>query len=93
MGNSDRRGPGGRQQHEQSMVALGTGRSFEGNVWSGSRLVGRPLERGFDRAAEGGQNAHRMSVEWSRIQPTPDTWDEDALDRYRTILRGLRQAA
>ncbi len=27
----------------------------------------------FDRAAEGGQNAHRLSVEWSRIQPTPDT--------------------
>ena len=45
----------------------------------------------FDRAAEAGQNAHRMSVEWSRIQPTPDTWDEDALDRYRTMLRGLRE--
>lgn len=45
----------------------------------------------FDRAAESGQNAHRMSVEWSRIQPTPDTWDEDALDRYRTMLRGLRE--
>jgi beta-glucosidase len=44
----------------------------------------------FDRAAEGGQNAHRMSVEWSRIQPTPDTWDEDALERYRAMLRGLR---
>jgi beta-glucosidase len=44
----------------------------------------------FDRAAEGGQNAHRMSVEWSRIQPTPDTWDEDALEHYRTMLRGLR---
>lgn len=45
----------------------------------------------FDRAAESGQNAHRMSVEWSRIQPTPDTWDEDALERYRTMLRGLRE--
>ena len=44
----------------------------------------------FDRAAEGGQNAHRMSVEWSRIQPTPDTWDEEALERYRAMLRGLR---
>ena len=30
-------------------------------------------------------------VEWSRIQPTPDTWDEDALERYRTMLRGLRE--
>ena len=45
----------------------------------------------FDRAAEGRQNAHRLSVEWSRIQPTPDTWDEDALERYRTMLRGLRE--
>jgi len=45
----------------------------------------------FDRAAEGGQNAHRLSVEWSRIQPTPDIWDEDALERYRTMLRGLRE--
>jgi beta-glucosidase len=44
----------------------------------------------LDRAAEGGQNAHRFSVEWSRIQPTPDTWDEDALERYRNILRGMR---
>jgi len=44
----------------------------------------------LDRAAEGGQNAHRLSVEWSRIQPTPDHWDEDALERYRAILRGLR---
>ncbi|MBN2118211.1 MAG: glycoside hydrolase family 1 protein [Anaerolineales bacterium] len=45
----------------------------------------------FDRAAETDQNAHRLSVEWSRIQPTPDTWDEDALERYRLMLRGLRE--
>jgi beta-glucosidase len=45
----------------------------------------------FDRAAETGQNAHRMSVEWSRIQPTPDTWDETALEKYRAMLRGLRE--
>jgi beta-glucosidase len=45
----------------------------------------------FDRAAEGGQNAHRFSVEWSRIQPTPDTWDEEALEHYRNMLRGLHE--
>jgi beta-glucosidase len=43
----------------------------------------------FDRAAESGQNAHRLSIEWSRIQPTPDRWDEDALDYYRQMVRGL----
>jgi beta-glucosidase len=45
----------------------------------------------FDRAAEGGQNAHRLSVEWSRIQPAPDRWDEAALERYRAMLRGLHE--
>ncbi|GAB1472212.1 glycoside hydrolase family 1 protein [Chloroflexota bacterium] len=45
----------------------------------------------FDRAAETGQNAHRFSIEWSRVQPTPDRWDEDAIDKYRLMLRGLRE--
>ncbi len=43
----------------------------------------------FDRAVETGQNAHRLSIEWSRIQPAQDRWDEDALDHYREMLRGL----
>ncbi len=45
----------------------------------------------FDRAAETGQNAHRLSIEWSRIQPAPDRWDEEALDRYIEMLRGLQE--
>lgn len=43
----------------------------------------------FDRAAEAGQNAHRMSIEWSRIQPEPKRWNEDALDHYREMVRWL----
>jgi len=43
----------------------------------------------LDRAVETGQNAHRLSIEWSRIQPARDRWDEDALDHYRAILRGM----
>jgi beta-glucosidase len=43
------------------------------------------------RAAEGGQNAHRFSVEWSRIQPAPDRWDEEALDRYLEMLRYMEE--
>ena len=44
----------------------------------------------FDRAQATDQNAHRLSIAWSRIQPAPDRWDEDALDRYREMLMGLR---
>ena len=43
----------------------------------------------FDRASEAGQNTHRLSIEWSRIQPALDRWDEEALDYYRQMLRGL----
>lgn len=39
------------------------------------------------RAAEAGQNAHRFSIEWSRVQPAPDRWDEAAIDRYLDIVR------
>lgn len=45
----------------------------------------------MDRAAETHQNTHRFSIEWSRIQPTPDRWDEDALDRYRVMARGMTE--
>ncbi|HWQ83851.1 MAG TPA: family 1 glycosylhydrolase [Anaerolineales bacterium] len=45
----------------------------------------------FDRAAEAHQNAHRLSIEWSRVQPAPDRWDESALDNYREMLQGLTE--
>lgn len=41
------------------------------------------------RALDTGQNAHRLSIEWSRIQPTPDSWDENALARYVEIVRWM----
>ena len=43
----------------------------------------------FERAAESAQNAHRFSIEWSRVHPQPDKWDEDALERYRAMARRL----
>lgn len=46
-------------------------------------------ERDFDLAAHLGTNAHRMSVEWSRIEPEPGQWDEFALGRYREMLNAL----
>lgn len=43
----------------------------------------------LQRAKDSGQNAHRLSIEWSRIQPTADTWDDKALDKYVEIVRWL----
>ncbi len=62
------------------------GRSGLASDWWGGRW-----REDLDRASEAGQNAHRLSVEWSRIQPAPDRWDEDALEKYRVLLRGLKE--
>ncbi len=46
-------------------------------------------EEDFDRMAELNQNAHRLSIEWSRVEPSQGEWDEEALLRYREMLQGL----
>ncbi len=48
-------------------------------------------ERDLDLAQEMGVKGLRLSLEWSRIEPQPGTWDHKALDRYRQILAGLRE--
>ncbi|HUV15709.1 MAG TPA: family 1 glycosylhydrolase [Pelolinea sp.] len=45
----------------------------------------------LENAARDGQNAHRFSIEWSRVQPAPDKWDDGALDFYRQMLKGMRE--
>jgi beta-glucosidase len=52
---------------------------------------GRRWQEDFDRAAADGHSALRLSVEWSRVQPARDRWDDEALDHYRQMAQGLRQ--
>jgi beta-glucosidase len=47
-------------------------------------------ERDFDLAQSLGQNAHRFSIEWSRIEPVPGGWDEGALEHYQRVVAALR---
>ncbi len=47
-------------------------------------------ERDFDLARSLGQNAHRFSIEWSRIEPVEGTWDPQALAHYRDVVQALR---
>lgn len=39
-----------------------------------------------------GVGAHRLSVEWARIEPEPGRFDDLALEHYRVELVGLRNA-
>lgn len=45
----------------------------------------------FEIAAKLGHNAHRFSVEWSRIQPQENQWNEEALRHYREMAREARR--
>ncbi len=46
-------------------------------------------EADLDLAAALGNNAHRLSLEWSRIEPEPGRFSDDALARYREILQAM----
>lgn len=68
----------------------------DGRIWEGHRS-GRACdwwenaEADLDRAADLGTNAHRLSLEWSRIEPEPSVFDEGAIDRYRQILQAMHE--
>ena len=67
-----------------------------GRIRSGER-AGRACdwwknaELDFDLAQSLGVNALRLSVEWSRVEPTEGVWDNDALKRYREMLQALQE--
>ncbi|MBN1178859.1 MAG: glycoside hydrolase family 1 protein [Anaerolineae bacterium] len=67
------------------------GRIKEGHRSQPSCNWWEQAEEDFDRAAALGQNAHRLSVEWSRIEPREGYFDDAALERYRTMLQALRE--
>jgi beta-glucosidase len=45
----------------------------------------------FDLAREMGHNAHRFSLEWSRIETADGQWSAEGLRHYREVLEALRE--
>ncbi len=45
----------------------------------------------FALLAELGQNAHRLSLEWSRIEPAPGEFSAAAIRHYRGVLESLAE--
>lgn len=67
-----------------------------GRIWQGQKAGlacdwWRNAERDFDLMVELYQNAHRLSIEWSRIEPEEGKFDDAALARYRQMIEGLRE--
>lgn len=45
----------------------------------------------FDIAKSLGHNAHRFSIEWSRIQPLEGVWVQKEIEHYREVIKSLRE--
>lgn len=52
---------------------------------------GDGFEKDMDFAAQMHTNAHRLSIEWSRIEPQEGVFDSAAIDRYRYMLASMRR--
>ncbi|MDO8515801.1 MAG: glycoside hydrolase family 1 protein [bacterium] len=50
----------------------------------------RRFNEDFDIAKSLGHNAHRFSIEWSRIEPEEGKWSERELAHYKEVIRALR---
>jgi beta-glucosidase len=47
------------------------------------------FEKDFDLAAQLGHNAHRFSIEWSRIEPKENQFDQNEIKHYHRVLNAL----
>jgi beta-glucosidase len=72
-----------RWEQQEGHIKDGSSSKTACNWWKNS-------DTDLERMAKLGQNAHRLSLEWSRIEPKDDQWDDAAVDRYRKLLRDLR---
>jgi beta-glucosidase len=76
---------------------------IENNDWAQAAREGRVphcgvacdhynrYEEDFDLAKSLGHNAHRLSVEWARIEPKEGEFDEAAIAHYREVLQSLHK--
>lgn len=48
------------------------------------------FEADFDLAKSLGQNAHRFSIEWARIEPEDGEFNMEEIEHYRGVIRALK---
>ena len=69
---------------------------IENNDWVKDYPAGKACdqynryEEDFDLAKSMYNNAHRLSLEWSRIEPEEGKFDQEEIEHYREVLQALR---
>lgn len=77
------------------------GDNFHSDWWAWEKAAGKEpsgkacrhyelFEQDFDLARGLGHNAHRLSIEWARVEPEEGRFSEEGLRHYAAVLRALR---
>ena len=86
--------PGRGRQRQQRLVGLRTasrlGRVASPQATASTTTTG--TARTSQLLASLGHNAHRLSLEWSRIEPAPGEFSRAAIAHYRRVLTALADA-
>ncbi len=70
---------------------------FPEMLWTGNYISGRACDHyhrfkeDFDIAKSLNHNAHRFSIEWSRIEPKQSRIDQKEIEHYRQVLLALKE--
>lgn len=76
---------------------------IENNDWAAAARLGKVPVAGsaanhynlydadFKLAKSLGHNSHRISIEWSRIEPEEGKFDLDEIDHYRRVLKSMHE--
>ncbi len=69
---------------QQGHILSGDSCGLAANWW-------QRAETDFALAEQMENNALRLSIEWSRVEPTEGQWDSASIERYRALLTDLRR--
>ncbi len=68
----------------------GNGRTADGSVSGDACLHYKRFDEDFALVKSLGMNAHRLSIEWSRVEPEEGAWADEAVAHYQRVLNSLR---
>ena len=72
-------------EHTSGQIRDGSVSGEAAGWWQGK------AEQDLAMAADMGHNAHRFSLEWSRLEPEPGRFDDQAFERYAEILKAAKE--
>lgn len=76
--------------NKKEKVLLGEARKLDNYISCRACDHYNKYEEDFDIAKSLNQNAHRFSIEWSRVEPEEGKFNEKEIEHYKKVVKALR---